>query len=109
NVQDVTSPWNEATVSSAQTTGGSSASGSVSTSDDFVAVDITTLVQAWADKQNCTGGEANNGIQLTSTGANVTFDSKEINGYGPRLDITLADTGPTGPTGPTGATGPTGD
>jgi hypothetical protein len=118
-VKDLTSSFSESSVSTVPGTGSFSHPGSVSAQDKFVAVDVTDIVQAWVDSLGggigggCdTNGEANNGLALQSTGGtNVTFDSKEVNGYGPRLDIVLASFGPTGatgPTGPTGDPGPTG-
>ncbi len=75
------------------------------TVNQFVVIDITALVQAWAN-----GSIANNGLALaltTNSGA-VAFDSKEsiYTSHQPELEIAL--TGPTGPAGPQGPQGPEG-
>jgi hypothetical protein len=92
----------------------------VSKVNQFVMVDITSLVQNW---QN--GTIPNNGIALATTTAtgSFSFDSKEstLTSHQPELEIVLAGVaGATGPAGPqgvqgvqgvagaTGATGPAG-
>ena len=75
------------------------------TLNQFVVIDITPLVQGWAN-----GSITNNGLALaltTSAGA-VAFDSKEsiYTSHQPELEIAL--TGPAGPAGPQGPQGPEG-
>ena len=75
--------------------------------NQFILVDITSLVQEWVN-----GTVANNGVALkltTSTGS-FSFDSKEspLTGHEPELEVTLAETGPQGPQGPAGPQGPQG-
>ena len=116
DVKQLTSnSWNETTITggSEPTIGSTVAtSGTVGLADvdTFVAVNITSLVASWVDALNvgCETGAANNGIALATSGINAAFDSKESNGYGPRLDITLVNTGPSGPSGPSGPDGPSG-
>jgi Chaperone of endosialidase/Collagen triple helix repeat (20 copies) len=75
------------------------------TVNQFLVIDITPLVQGWAN-----GSITNNGLALaltTSAGA-VAFDSKEsiYTSHQPELEIAL--TGPAGPVGPQGPQGPQG-
>jgi Collagen triple helix repeat (20 copies)/Stigma-specific protein, Stig1 len=79
--------------------------------NQFVVIDITALVQGWAN-----GSIPNNGLALALVGSNgaFSFDSKEsiYTSHQPELEIALTGPagapGPPGPTGPTGATGATG-
>lgn len=83
----------------------------VSKVNQFVMVDITSLVQSW---QN--GTIPNNGIALATTTATggFSFDSKEstLTSHQPELEIVLSGVagaqGPAGPQGPQGVTGNTG-
>jgi hypothetical protein len=71
----------------------------------FVSIDVTPIVQYWF-----TNPGTNFGIEISSTGGDVLFDSKEnsLTGHVAMLDISLAYTGATGATGAPGAMGPAG-
>ena len=103
----VTSGWNENSVTfgTQPTIGAFSASFSATTAGQFETVDITTLVQAWISSP-----ASNFGIALSSSGANVLFDSKENDqtGHAAVLDITVTSMGPTGAVGAMGLQGPQG-
>jgi hypothetical protein len=111
-LKPITSAWDENTIknnnSSGMTYGTPSITDfSVTTSQDFVDIDVTTWVKAWIN-----GTLTNNGIQIeassSSTGQNLYFDSKESQNtsHEPQLEIVLnGPAGPQGPAGPTGATG----
>ncbi len=76
--------------------------------NNFVLIDVTTLVQSWLN-----GSVANNGIALALVGTNgaFSFDSKEnpFTSHEPQLEIALAGApGPQGPQGSQGLTGPQG-
>ena len=114
DVYEVDTPWTERTLNftnapapGLSATGSKPVSISSANGNQFVLVDITTLVQDWAN-----GTIANNGIvlKLTSSSGGFSFDSKEapLTSHEPELEITLATAGPAGPQGPTGATGQTG-
>src|SRR4051812_29733003 len=93
----------------------------VSSMNNFISIDVTTLVKAWLD-----GSLPNEGIQIeassTTTFLNLAFDSKESDqtSHEPRLEVSLTRIGPAGPqglpgtpgilgpAGPPGATGSTG-
>jgi hypothetical protein len=81
------------------------ASANVASAGSFVGVDVTATVQAWL-----AGTQANNGLLLTSSAAQVQLDSKENDetAHPPQLAITLASGGATGATGATGPQGPQG-
>lgn len=114
DVYELTSPWTEGALNFTNApTPGLSATGSkpiaISSANvnQFVLIDITTLVQDWVD-----GTVANHGIALkltSSTGA-LSFDSKEspLTSHEPELEITLANAGPQGLQGPAGPQGPQG-
>ena len=76
--------------------------------NQFILLDVTSLVEAWAN-----GSLPNNGLALamtTSSGA-VALDSKEsiYTSHQPELEIVLGGTqGPPGPQGPEGPQGPQG-
>ncbi len=117
DVYEVNTPWAEgglnftnAPAPGLSATGSKPVSISSAGGNQFVLVDITTLVQDWVN-----GTAANNGIvlKLTSSNGGFSFDSKEspLTSHEPELEITLAtagSAGPQGPQGPTGATGQTG-
>ena len=88
-------------------TGGHPISVSASSRNQFLLIDVTALVQGWAN-----GSIVNNGVALASSDTgNFSFDSKEslLTGNGPELEIVLNGTaGPAGPAGPSGAAGPQG-
>ena len=73
--------------------------------NQFLLIDITSLVQQWLN-----GTVANHGValSLTSGSGYFSFDSKEslLTGNGPELEIALAGT--VGPQGPQGIQGPAG-
>ncbi len=130
SVQPVSGSWSESTVTYASysgslTLGSAVASFTPATAQQFIVVDITSLVQSWLN------GTANNGIALTTSSGDVVFDSKENDeaSHAAHLDITVVsqgrpgpagapgapgssgpkgDPGPAGPAGPPGSTGPTG-
>ena len=109
-VYAVTSPWDEATLNAATvpTVGPilTTIPLAASAEDKFVAIDITSTVQAWL-----AGTLTNNGIAILPSAANpvrVAFDSKESTGTSHAPEIEAAPVGPAGPQGPTGPAGPTG-
>jgi hypothetical protein len=76
--------------------------------NQFVLIDVTSLVQSWDN-----GSLTNNGIALALTTATGSFgfDSKEsiLTGHHPELEIAFSGVqGPAGPAGPQGLTGATG-
>lgn len=106
-LQTVGSPWAE-TALSFETLPALTATGQIlhlSAAGMFVTVDVTSQVQAWL-----TTPLSNNGVALTSTTADVVFDSKENDetAHPATLDLMLWNGGPAGPVGATGATGATG-
>ena len=114
DVYEVNAPWSEGSLNFTNApTPGISATGSkpvaISSSNlnQFVLVDITTLVQDWVN-----GTAANNGIalKLTSSNGGFSFDSKEspLTSHEPELDIAIATAGLAGPQGPQGSAGATG-
>jgi hypothetical protein len=119
NVQPVTSAWSEpaVTTATAPSLGFALTSFPMSVVNQYVVIDITTLVQGWL-----TSPSSNFGIALSSATADVLFDSKENDetAHAASLDITVESQGPVGPAGtagpagatgsvgPIGATGPTG-
>jgi hypothetical protein len=107
SVAPVTAAWGEDTVTYATQPTTSAASGSISVNSAgaFVVLDVTSVVQGWI-----TTGSTNHGLQLTSSDAQVQFDSKEndLTAHPPELEIDLVNQGPAGPAGPAGATGPQG-
>ena len=97
--------YNNAPALGTSATGNHPVAFTANTLNQFVVIDITSLVQGWAN-----GSITNNGLALaltTSAGA-VAFDSKEsiYTSHQPELEIAL--TGPAGPEGPQGPQGPTG-
>jgi hypothetical protein len=109
SVQPITGSWSESSVtytsySSSLTLGGAVASFTPATAQQFIVVDITSLVQSWLN------GTANNGIALTTSSGDVVFDSKENDetSHAAHLDITVVSQGPQGPAGPQGSAGPAG-
>ena len=75
--------------------------------NQFVLIDITSLVQGWLN-----GSIPNNGVALalTTVAGSFSFDSKEssLTANGPELEIALAGQGAQGPQGPPGPAGPQG-
>jgi hypothetical protein len=77
----------------------------VSQAGEFVAVDVTSLVQGWLNNP-----VQNFGLALSADTAVAQFNSKENEqtSHAATLEIDILDPGATGPTGPTGPQGPTG-
>jgi len=127
DVYQINNTWSESTLTynnapalGLSATGGHPVSVTSSSLNQFVVIDITTLVQGWAN-----GSIANDGLALALTSNNgaFAFDSKEsvYTSHQPELEIALngpagpagpagppGSQGPAGPAGPTGATGPQG-
>ncbi|MGA3049799.1 MAG: DNRLRE domain-containing protein [Terracidiphilus sp.] len=107
NVQPVTGTWNESTVTFATipTLGSTVASFTPAVAEQFIVIDVTSLVQGWV-----TTPGSNLGVALSSASGNVVFDSKENDetSHVAHLDITVISQGATGATGATGAQGPQG-
>ncbi len=103
-VQPVTSAWTESSVTFATipTLGTSTSSFTPAVADQFITVDVTSLVQGWL-----TTPASNYGIALSATSANVVLDSKESDetSHAAHLDITVVSQGPVGPQGPQGVQG----
>ena len=113
DVYQLNTSWSESTLTynNAPLLGASATGGhpvAVSKTNQFVLVDITSLVQGWQS-----GTIANNGVALamTTSHGSFSFDSKEsvFTSHQPELEIVLnAPAGATGPQGPQGVTGNTG-
>jgi len=108
NVLPVTLPWTESSVTfnTMPTTGAPAVTGvSVATAQQFVVIDVTSLVQNWITSGN------NYGIALTTSSGDLVFDSKENDesSHVAHLDITVTSQGPQGPQGNPGAQGPQGN
>jgi hypothetical protein len=103
----VTTPWTEMAVTggSGLTFGPTFGSASVSVTNSFILVDVTTQVQGWIASPG-----SNNGIAISSGAGNpdVLLDSKENTATSHPAALELTIVGPAGPTGATGATGFTG-
>ena len=97
--------WNNRPALGTSATGGHPVAISASNLNNFVLMDITSLVQGWVN-----GTVANRGVGLALIGATGSFsiDSKEssLTSHQPELEIALA--GAQGPQGPQGAQGPQG-
>jgi hypothetical protein len=111
-VMPILEPWQEATITTgiSPAVGPPVASFPISTSDTlhFVDVDITQLVQDWAN-----GAVDNYGVALrgAAPGAvNAIFDTKEalLTSHAPELEVALGGVGEQGPPGPQGSPGPPG-
>src|SRR5579872_771024 len=109
NISNVCGSWAESSINNSNAPAACSitpnGSFHISSSDQLVAVDLTTIVQSWVS-----GSLANNGIVLSSGGGAALFDSKESTTISEpaRLDLDFSLAGPTGPAGPNGAQGPDG-
>jgi Collagen triple helix repeat (20 copies) len=108
----ITSTWNESTITNSNSSGMTYGSPvisniSVSSASNFIAIDVTSIVQAWLN-----GTATNNGIKISVTDNTATvdlyLDTKEstTTSHEPQLEVIL--NGPAGPQGPAGATGATG-
>jgi Collagen triple helix repeat (20 copies) len=104
SLSPVTSAWSEPAVTYATipTIGAPVDGFSAATAGQYVALDVTSLVQGWV-----TAPATNFGLALTSTAANVLLDSKENDetGHAASLDITITSMGATGAQGPAGTPG----
>ncbi len=100
--------YNNAPVLGLSATGNNGITISASSLNQFVVIDITPQVQAWAS------GGTNNGVALAlvpGSGGSFSFDSKEstLTSHQPELEIVLnGPAGPQGPPGPTGVAGAAG-
>lgn len=105
----ISGSWDEETISAsnAPAEGTSLGTVNVETSDtkQYLTIDITDLVKTWR------GGGSNEGLQLDTGVASVTFDSKEnsATGHLPVLEIAYASSGLQGIQGPPGPKGDKGD
>ena len=117
----VTGPWSERRITHRTAPGladhaETGAPVSVGGVNQFVTVDLTTLVRDWVDFIATSGasGRANNGIALVShSRLSAEIDSKESDStaHDAALEIVLTGgggVGPAGPIGPAGAVGPQG-
>lgn len=106
---EIEHPWTEGGLTASNAPGlGPSATGghpvniSGSTNNQFILLDITSVVKQWVS-----GAVPNNGLglALTTTKGVFSFDSKEavLTSHEPELIVTLS--GPAGPQGPPGQTG----
>jgi hypothetical protein len=115
NIYPLTSAWTESALSASSPPTLSPtpfASGlAVGSSDSYLVVDVTKLVQEWLSG-SANGGFANDGIALVADTNNTyaVFDSKEsiVTSHEPRLEITLINGGVPGPPGAPGPIGPAG-
>ncbi|MGA8742030.1 MAG: DNRLRE domain-containing protein [Terracidiphilus sp.] len=103
-VQSVTGSWSESgiTYATMPTLGSTVSSFTPAAADQFIAVDVTSLVQGWV-----TSPSTNFGLALSSATGNLVLDSKESQqtSHSAELDITVIDQGPAGPIGPQGPQG----
>ena len=117
----VTGPWSEQRITHRTAPGladhaETGAPVSVGGVNQFVTVDVTTLVRDWVDFIATSGasGRANNGVALvTRSRLSAEIDSKESDStaHDAALEIVLTGgggVGPAGPIGPAGAVGPQG-
>jgi len=119
SVLPVTSSWSESAVTynTIPTLGSAVATFTPTAAQQFIVIDITSLVQGWV-----TTPSSNYGIALSSAAGSYVLDSKENDetSHVAHLDITVVSQGPQGvqgvqgpqgiqgiqgPVGPTGATG----
>ena len=115
DVYQLNSAWSENTLTystpapalGASATGGHPLLVSPASTNQFLLIDITPLVQGWVS-----GSIPNNGVALalTTAGGTFSFDSKEslLTGNGPELELAFVSPGPQGPAGAQGIPGPMG-
>jgi Collagen triple helix repeat (20 copies) len=104
SLKPVTSTWTElaVTYNTIPALGSAVVTFTPTVAQQFVAVDVTSLVQGWV-----TTPSSNYGVALSTVSGSILFDSKE-NGetsHMAKLDITLVNQGSQGAQGPPGATG----
>ena len=108
DVYELDSSWNENSLAfntpppknGASATGGHPVSITTSNLNQFVMVDVTSLVKAWLNNTVANNGVA---LALTTNSGMFSFDSKEsiFTSHEPELEIVLNGTaGPAGPAGP---------
>ena len=110
-VLPLTSPWSETgvTFNNPPTAGAAVGGAAMNLPQNFIQIDVTSLVQSWVNNPG-----SNNGIALVADPAasstSVFLDSKEntLTGHAAHLDIVVGSQGATGATGATGAVGATG-
>ncbi len=97
--------YSNAPLRGASATGSHPVAFTASSLNQFVLIDITPLVNGWAN-----GSIANHGLELALTSATgaVAFDSKEALNTSHQPELEIALTQPTGPQGPQGPQGPSG-
>ncbi len=119
DVYELNSSWNENSLTynspppglGISATGGHPVAITASSQDQFLLIDITTLVQGWVNRTIPNNGVA---LALTSSSGAFSFDSKEslLTGNFPELEIVFngenGSPGPAGPVGPQGPVGPVG-
>lgn len=107
SVYPATGAWSESSVTYATmpTLGSAFATFTPASTDQYLTVDVTLLVQGWI-----TTPSSNHGIALGASAGAFLFDSKENDetSHAPRLDVTIESQGPAGPQGPQGIQGATG-
>ena len=107
SVAPLTSAWSEYGVTYGTLPGMGSAAQvfTVSQAGQFVALDVTALVQGWV-----AAPATNFGLGLTAGTAVAQFDSKEndLTAHPATLDLTIVSQGPAGATGAAGPVGPPG-
>jgi hypothetical protein len=100
----ITSAWTESGVTAATIPSIGTPTGTFApaASGQFVALNVTSLVQGWV-----TTPSTNFGFALASAAGNLLLDSKESDqtGHAATLDITITSSGATGPQGPIGPQG----
>ena len=111
DVYELNSSWNENSLTynspppglGISATGGHPVAITASSQDQFLLIDITTLVQGWVNRTIPNNGVA---LALTSSSGAFSFDSKEslLTGNFPELEIVFnGENGSPGPAGPVGA------
>ncbi len=107
SLQPLTGGWSEygVTYQTLPAMGAAAQVFSVSQAGEFVAIDVTALVQAWV-----AAPATNFGFALTAGTAVAQFDSKEndLTAHPGTLDVGMVSQGPAGVAGATGPAGPQG-
>jgi hypothetical protein len=110
NVYPVTSAWTESGLTfNTPPTLGALAAGPVSIStsslNQFILIDVTSVVQGWLTTPSTNNGLA---LQLVGTTGSFSFDSKESFDASHEPELEVALNGPAGPAGPQGIQGQAG-